>query len=211
MPDPRSVDTTPLAPPSDPPLDDISVAREDLLLSADDAVQEEPTTGGDGLTWTERYEGYGEAGDRATATSSLDTLMADELREGETTDPNVAAEEGLAWIPPVDPVVVPDHDDPEGIAIAAGFGTTARDEPFDEDHHDSALSDESEMTDRVREALRADARTSTLVDRLVIATLDDVVVIRGPIDDVDDSDAIIEVVSEVTGVGEVRDETELTS
>jgi len=95
------------------------------------------------------------------------------------------------------------------LAVAAGFGTTADDEPFDADHHDSGLSDESEVTDRVREALRADARTSTLADRLVIATLGDVAVIRGVIDDVDDSDAIEEVVSEVDGIRVVRDETEL--
>ena len=211
MNDPRRADTTPLDPPSDPPRDDISIARDDLLIDATDALVADPVDSGDGLTDTERYEGYAEAGARSTATTSLDTLMADELRDGETSDPNVAAEEGLTWVPPVDPVVVPDADDPQGLAIAAGFGTTAADEPFDADHHDSGLSDESEVTDRIREALRADARTSTLADRLVIATLGDVAVIRGLVDDVDDSDAIEEVVSEVAGIGEVRDETELTS
>jgi osmotically-inducible protein OsmY len=45
----------------------------------------------------------------------------------------------------------------------------------------------------------------------VIATLGDVAVIRGVIDDVDDSDAIEEVVSEVDGIRVVRDETELAS
>jgi hypothetical protein len=211
MNDPRRADTAPLDPPSEAPRDDISITRDDLLTDATDALVSDPVDSGDGLTDTERYEGYAEAGARSTATTSLDTLMADELRDGETSDPNVAAEEGLTWVPPVDPVVVPDADDPQGLAIAAGFGTTATDEPFDADHHDSGLSDESEVTDRIREALRADARTSTLSDRLVIATLGDVAVIRGLVDDVDDSDAIEEVVSEVAGIREVRDETELTS
>jgi len=211
MNDPRRTDTTPLDPPSEAPRDDISISREELLTDAADALVADPMATDDGLTDTERYEGYAEAGARSSAKTSLDTLMADELRDGETSDPNVAAEEGLTWVPPVDPVVVPDGDDPEGLAIAAGFGTTADDEPFDADHHDSGLSDESEVTDRVREALRADARTSTLADRLVIATLGDVAVIRGVIDDVDDSDAIEEVVSEVDGIRVVRDETELAS
>jgi hypothetical protein len=211
MNDPRRADTTPLNPPSDPPRDDISIAREDLLIDPADALVADPAESDDGLTDTERYEGYAESGDGPTGTTSLDTLMADELRDGETSDPNVAAEEGLTWVPPIDPVVVPDAEDPEGLAIAAGFGTTATDEPFDADHHDSALSDESEVTDRVREALRADARTSTLVDRLVIATLGDVAIVRGVVDDVDDSDAIEAVVAEVEGIREVRDETDLAT
>jgi len=207
--DPRRTDTTPLDPPSEAPRDDIAISREDLLTDAADALVVDPAESDDGLTDTERYEGYAAIGDSASRTASLDRLMADELRDGETSDPNVAAEEGLTWVPPVDPVVVPDEDDPEGLAVAAGFGTTAGYEPCDADHHDSGLSDESEVTDRVREALRADARTSTLADRLVIATLGDVAVIRGVIDDVDDSDAIEEVVSEVDGIRVVRDETEL--
>jgi hypothetical protein len=209
MNDPRRADTTPLNPPSDAPRDDISIAREDVLLDPVDALGSEVSRSDDGLTDTERDEGYAQAGDASTGTTSLDTLMADELREGETSDPNVAAEEGLTWVPPMDPVVVPDADDPEGLAVAAGFGMTAQDEPFDADHHDSALSDESEVTDRVREALRADARTSTLVDRLVVATIGDVAVVRGVIDDVEDSDAIEAVVGEVDGIREVRDETDL--
>jgi hypothetical protein len=214
MNDPRRADTTPFNPPSDPPRDDANVDRTNGIIDDADALLEDgdfENQGDDNLTHVERYEGYLEAGESASGTESLDTLMTDELRAGETIDPNVAAEEGLTWIPPSDPVVVPDQDDPEGIAIAAGFGSTAQDDPFDLDHHDSLLSDESEMTDRVREALRADGRTSRLADRLVIATLGSTAIIRGVVDDVDDSDLVEEVVSEVTGITEVRDETELAS
>jgi hypothetical protein len=214
MNDPRRADTTPLNPPSDPPRDDANVDRTNGIIDDVDALLEDgdfENPGDDNLTGVERYEGYLEAGESASGTESLDTLMTDELRAGETIDPNVAAEEGLAWIPPSDPVVVPDPDDPEGLAVAAGFGSTALDDPYDLDHHDSFLSDESEMTDRVREALRADARTSRLADRLVIATIGSTAVIRGVVDDVEDSDLVEEVVSEVTGISEVRDETELAS
>ena len=51
------------------------------------------------LTDTEIYQGE-LAGD-------LDPSEAD-LRPDETSDPNVAAQEGLAYIPPTDPPVVPD-------------------------------------------------------------------------------------------------------
>ena len=48
-----------------------------------------------------------------------------ELRSGETADAEVAAEEGLAWVPPIDPPVVADESDPEGVRVAAGFGVDA--------------------------------------------------------------------------------------
>jgi hypothetical protein len=158
----------------------------------------------DGLTGQERYEGYLEAGVDPSG-DSFEALAATELRAGETIDPMLAAEEGLAWIPPSDPVVVPDNS-PEGLRVAAGFGTTALDEPFDIDHHGELLPAEDEMTDRVREALRADAATSRYADALKIDTEGGVVTIRGVVDDILDSDDIVAVASEVTDIVEVRDE-----
>ena len=67
------------------------------------------------------------------------------------------------------------------------------------------------MNVRIREALRADSRTSVLEDRLIIGTRGSVAVIRGVVDDVDDSDAVIDVVSRVDGISDVVDETEVTS
>ncbi|HEV8489178.1 MAG TPA: BON domain-containing protein [Candidatus Limnocylindrales bacterium] len=159
----------------------------------------------DGLTGQERYEGYLEAGVDPSGADSIEALAANELRAGETIDPLIAAEEGLAWIPPTDPVVVPDES-PEGLRVAAGFGSSALDEPYDEDHHGELLAAEDEMTDRVREALRADAATSRYANSLQIDTEAGVVTIRGLVDDILDSDNIVAVVSEVSGVVVVRDD-----
>lgn len=162
----------------------------------------------DGLTGQERYEGYLEAGVDPTG-DSVEALAATELRTGETIDPLLASQEGLAWIPPSDPVVVPDSTSPEGLRVAAGFGTTALDEPFDLDHHSELLPAEDEMTDRVREALRADASTSPYAEALKIDTEGGIVTIRGVVDDILDSDNILAVASEVTDVVEVRDHLEV--
>lgn len=134
-----------------------------------------------------------------------DVLMAREHRSGETEDPNVAAEEGLVWVPPTDPPVVPVEGDEE-LEIAAGFGMTARDEPYDEDHPATLLSAEDELTARVREAIRADAATTPYADSVLIATDGGVVVLKGVVDDIDDTDALAEVAASVDGVVEVRDE-----
>jgi osmotically-inducible protein OsmY len=104
--------------------------------------------------------------------------------------------------------VVP-SDDAEGIEIAAGAGVSAEDEPYDDSHRSGELDAEGSLNARIREALRADASTSPLADRLEIAMLGSTAVIRGPVDGIEDSDAIIEVASRVAGVADVRDETEI--
>jgi hypothetical protein len=161
-------------------------------------------------TDTEVYEGELEAGGALESASGLiDELTTLDERPGETGDPNVAAEEGEAWVPPIDPPVVADRTSRDGMTVAAGFGTSALDEPFDADHHSSALPADDEVTARVREALLADARTSRLADRVRVATQAGRVRIRGVVDDIDDGDLLAEVATDVTGVVEVLDETEV--
>jgi hypothetical protein len=190
--------------PRDPNDDDeLDPADEESLIPTSDDEGSE-----DQLSDTERYEGYLEAGYDPSG-NSVESLAANELRVGETDDPYVAADEGLAYVPPADPVVVADRSSPEGVRVAAGPGTSALDEPFDADHHGEALTFEDEVTDRVREALRADASTSQYADELELDTEGGVVTIRGVVEDIEDSDAIAEVASYVDGVVEVRDETEV--
>ena len=88
---------------------------------------------------------------------------------------------------------------------------SAESDPYDQSHRGTELDFESELTTRIREALRADSQTSVLEDRLIIGTRGSVAVIRGVIDDIDDSDAIVEVVSRVRGITDVVDQTELAS
>jgi hypothetical protein len=126
--------------------------------------------------------------------ASLDELTDEELREGETTDPIEATEEGEVWIPPTNPPVVPVTGDPDGIEVP-GFAEL--------DEAEGSLNAE------IREALRSDASTSSLADRLEIAVIGSTAVIRGVVDGIEDSDAIVDVVSQVDGIDEVRDETEV--
>lgn len=142
---------------------------------------------------------------------SFERLESLELRAGETDDPGVAAEEGLTWIPPSDPPVVPgDRDDPDP-RVAAGFGTTARDEPFDADHHSASLTNEDEMAARVREAILADAGTSRYADRIGIDVEGGRVVLVGRVDDIDDEDLLMSVASTATGIAEVRSRLDVES
>lgn len=133
---------------------------------------------------------------------NLEFLEALELRAEETDDPNEAAEEGMTWVPPTDPPVVPGRDgDPQ---VGAGFGTTSLDEPYDADHHGALLWAEDEMTARVREALRADALATRYADDLIIAASGSSVRLAGMVEDLEDEEQVLAVVSEVDGVTSIR-------
>jgi hypothetical protein len=144
----------------------------------------------------------------ASAAERLDFLEEDDLRVGETDDPNEAAEEGLAYVPPVDPPIVGSQPDGDP-RVAAGFGTTAEDEPFDADHRAGSLSFEDEMTGRVREALLANAATSAFADALGIETADGIVRVTGRVSDIEDEEQVQQVVSEVDGVTDVDSRLEI--
>jgi hypothetical protein len=163
------------------------------------------------MTDTRVYEGDLEARtagsdqpDR-TAAESLEFLESTELRSGETANPDEAAEEGLTWVPPSDPPVVGTEDDGDP-RIAAGFGSTADAEPFDADHHSTALPTEDEVTARVTEALLANASTSAYADSLSVDSVGGIVRVSGVVADLEDETSVLEVVSDVDGVVDVRNE-----
>jgi hypothetical protein len=167
----------------------------------------------EGISMTDVYEGetdpnqeLGEGG-----AERFDLLVEQELREGETDDVMEAVEEGMTYVPPIDPPVVPDRDNLESVQVAAGFGLTAADQGSDPDAFDAdnerAFERGDDMTAMVRQALRADSQTTHLADSLAIATINGTVIVRGVVDDLDDTDNIVAVISELPGVESVRDET----
>jgi hypothetical protein len=173
--------------------------REDAYFTEDQVEHSGETTD------TEVYEGESEE------PIALEGLAGEELREGETDDPDVATEEGLTWVPPIDPPVVADADDPDGFRTAAGYGVEATEDPFDADHKDELLSVGDELDERIRDALRADAATSRYAESLIIGHRGGVVIVRGVVDDIEDSDDVVGVISEVPGVNDVVDETEVAA
>lgn len=174
--------------------DQVAFLREGELDTADD------------ITDTEMYEG----GIDSAAEGALESLTDTDLRAGETGDPNVAAEEGLTWIPPIDPPVIPSPEGAsEDLEIAAGFGITGSDGQIDGDHPGELLYDEDEMSARIREALRADAATSRYADEIAIGTVGSTVALRGVVDDIEDTDNLLEVAGRVSGVEDVIDELDV--
>ena len=114
------------------------------------------------------------------------------LRTGETDDPTIAAEEGQTYIPPSDPPFVA-SDDPDGVVLPGAHTASA----------------EGDVNARIRAALAADAATTGLAERVQIAVVGSTAILRGTVDGIEDTDALVEVVGRVDGIDEVRDETEV--
>jgi hypothetical protein len=158
---------------------------------------------------TDIYEGELEAGvdpDLADDNESLELLTELEMRDGETDDAMEAIEEGLTYVAPMDPPTAPSADSFDGAEVASGFGASSLEEEYDADHHSGFMPDDDEMTARVRDAFRADSLTNQYADTVAIRTRGGVVLLRGIVDDLGDTDNLVAVASDVTGVTEVREE-----
>ena len=163
----------------------------------------------EGITMTDLYEGETDPNQELLegGVEQFDLLVERDLRAGETDDVMEAVQEGLTYVPPIDPPIVPDPDNLESVQVAAGFSLSADEELGGEADRDFEPGDD--MTALVRRTLRADAATSHLADRLAIATINGTVILRGVVDDIEDSDNIVAVISDLPGVQSIRDETEV--
>jgi hypothetical protein len=139
--------------------------------------------------------------------ASVEWLNETELREGETDDPLEATEEGLTYVPPVDPPVVPGEDGE--LEVAAGFGDSALAEPYDADHHSELLPTDDEVSDRVREAIRAESATSEYADAIEVDTAGGIVRLRGVVADLVDEENLVAAAERVSGITEVIDDLEV--
>ena len=199
-PDPETVDL----------LEDIQALQgEEMPVDQDAFLEEGEFEGRREQTRTELDQG-----DPSTDRSLLDGEVADivglasaGLRDGETEDAGVAAQEGYTWVPPTDPPFVP-TDDIDGVAVGAGTGASALEEPYDDDHRGGEDFAGPELTDRITEALRADAATSVM-DGLLVEADGTRITVRGTVQTTDEADSVVAVIERVAGVTEVIDETEL--
>jgi hypothetical protein len=155
--------------------------------------------------YTGDLEAEGAAADRDLAG---DTLLNLELRPDETTDPIEAIEEGIPFVPPIDPVISGVEEDGDPV-IAAGFSPDALSEPYDESHHSTWDLDEDEVVERIRDALRADAQTTAYAETLEIVVVASRAAIAGRVADLEDADAVIAVAERVTGIREIQDRLEV--
>jgi hypothetical protein len=126
---------------------------------------------------------------------SLDDLTSANLRDGETDDVMEAIEEGLTYVPPIDPPLQADADSADEVAVVNGFALDA-----DEEGNETVAS----LARQVHVHLLHDAGTSQIAQRIrVRETSPGVIHLHGEIDDLTDEDLVIGVAEDVEGIEEV--------
>ena len=121
-----------------------------------------------------------------------------------TTDPYEALDSGQIYYPPEDPPTLPSQR-LRDVDVATGFATSADDAPPEEEDVPERFRDgDLDIAQRVREALRLHAYTSDM--RIGVQVLDGVVTLRGRVETLNDVEIVEDIVSEVEGVEEIREQ-----
>jgi hypothetical protein len=131
----------------------------------------------------------------------------DFMDEPGTTDMIEAVEEGEIYFPPTDPPLR--TDDPlEGVDVLGGFAATSLEEPSDTMDHPLRLqTNDEEIAERVRYALRADAYTTDL--NIEVEVEDGTVLLHGKVRSLDDIEQAEQIAGSVPGVEEVEEDLEI--
>lgn len=138
----------------------------------------------------------------------VDAEEPDFQEDAGTTDVMLAVEEGLTYIPAMDPVVMTDEDSDEGLEVVGGFASDSLEAPLTQDQGPARLrrSDE-ELAEAVTRALRADGYTTDL--NIEVEVEDGVVYLRGQVTSLEDIGQAEEVAGRVPGVEDVEEELEI--
>ena len=130
--------------------------------------------------------------------------------DGTAYYPLKAQQQGLVYIPPDEPPVLP-SDNPQGIEIAAGFGKDlVFDDPRGEDTPDRLAGADWDLQARIEAVLRKSSLTNQMTD-IKVAVEDGIVYLSGEVETLDDIDVVCSVVQAIDGVEDVEEELIVTS
>lgn len=165
--------------PTDPPVEEVSF--EELMELREELESEDVSTG---------------------------DLINTQDTDGSTTNPTLAQEQGLVYIPPSDPPVVP-SDDPQGVEIAAGFASSMEETDLDVLNLPERVDDnDSDLEDDIRTALRYNSETMHL-DDVRVYVRNGIAYLRGTVVSEDDITIVDEMVRDIDAVVDVNNELEV--
>lgn len=131
-----------------------------------------------------------------------DQIYDTQHTDGSTTNPEQAEEQGLVYIPPDDPPVIP-SDDWQGVEIAAGFGDSLYGEdPRAEELPAQLWGNDEELEELVMAALKRNSETSTMTD-IRVAAQDGVVHLYGVVASDEEAAIVDQLVRDLEEVDEV--------
>lgn len=156
---------------------------------------------------------------------ALEERLAEEEREAEFDEdgpvdtqhgdgtayyPLKAQQQGLVYIPPDDPPILP-SDDPQGIEIAAGFAKESQfEDPRGEYVPERLAGGDWDLQARIESVLHKSSLTNQMGD-VRVQVADGIAYLSGKVETLDDIDVVCSVVQEIDGVVDVEEELIVTS
>jgi hypothetical protein len=174
-------------------------------LSIDDSIDVLEEIPESALTYFEETDSIDDE-DAIAAVGREGIDPADDQRSIGTSDAEFAAEEGIPYYPPTDPVVEPSEGEEE-LEIIGGFAPGSYDRS--EDLRAGQNLGDEQITDLVRRELREDATTTDF--DIEVETRAGVVFLRGTVETLDDAENVEAVAARVPGVVDVREELEVVT
>jgi hypothetical protein len=130
--------------------------------------------------------------------------------DGTAYYPLKAQQQGLVYIPPDDPPIMP-SDDPQGIEIAGGFAKESQlEDPRGEYVPEQVAGGDWDLQARIESVLRKSSMTNQMTD-VRIQVEDGIVYLSGQVETLDDIDVVCSVVQNIEGVNDVEEELIVTS
>jgi hypothetical protein len=156
----------------------------------------------------ERLEGFEEEDVDLEEDLTDEEMFEREQDEGHTYDPYEADDQGLTYTPPTDPPIILVDEDATGVEMAAGFATSLEDIDLSlEDLPPEVDRSDLEIQQEIEDALRYNSETMHL-DNVHVEVTDGVVTLTGTVPTMDDLGLVYEIVYDMDGVVDVRDDLE---
>jgi hypothetical protein len=156
------------------------------------------------------YEGLEEEIEKQRHRTEADELVDTAHTDGSTDNPALAQEQGLVYLPPSDPPVLP-SDDPQGAEIAAGFASSMEEtEPGAVDLPDRISGNDLDLEQKIRTVLHDNSETANMAG-LQLAVRNGVVFLAGRVESRSDIAIVDEMLRDMQDIVDVRNHLEVIS
>lgn len=156
------------------------------------------------------YEELEENIDRARRSQHTGEVVDTRHTDGSTENPVLAQEQGLVYLPPSDPPVLP-SDDRQNVEIAAGFATSMEEtEPGVVELPAHVAGNDLDLEQTIRETLHNNSETANL-DGIHLSVRNGIVFLAGRVETLDEITIVDEMLRHMRGVRDVRNHLDVAS
>lgn len=156
----------------------------------------------------ERLEGFEAEDADIEEDLATEQIFDTQHGEGHTYNPHQADDQGLTYTPPTDPPVMQVDEDARGVEVTTGFAPSMEEtDPSRRELPEEVDNNDADIQQDVERALRYNSETMHLND-VRVEVEEGVVTLLGTVPTLDDAGLVYEIVYDMDGVIDVRNELE---